>query len=93
MLIRIVFIDVNGFSFDYLDQCEVEPHRSYKLTLIQSLPKQDKLTEIARLCTSVGVDDIYPVVSSLCDVNGLSQNKQARIIKAIESAAKQSKQP
>ncbi len=92
MLVSIEKIHDNGFSFAIQDQWSLSQKRKIPVTLIQSLPKQDKLTEICRMCTELGVDSIQPVVTEFCDVKQLSENKLKRSISAIQSAAKQSKQ-
>ena len=65
--------------------------RSIPVIIIQSLPKNDKLATVCRLCTEMGVADYYPVVSDRCLVRELSPNKCRRVQAVIDSAAKQSK--
>jgi 16S rRNA (uracil1498-N3)-methyltransferase len=65
-----------------------------QITLVQCLPKQDKLTEILRACTEMGVTDFIPVVSARSvPVPHQPENKAARWTTVIESAAEQSRQP
>ena len=91
-LVEISAIASNGCDVQILDQWRLDSIRQVNMTLIQALPKQDKLTEVARLVTTVGASDIYPVVTDFCNVSFLSENKISRVKKTIESAAKQSKQ-
>ena len=90
--VRIVAIDVPNIHIHIVDQWAISPKRDIAITLIQSLPKRDKLTEICRMCTEIGVSEFFPVISEFCDVKELSDNKFKRINHAIESAAQQSKQ-
>ena len=89
---RIKHIDLNQLNIDIVDQWELNASRRIPIQLIQSLPKQDKLTEICRVCTEIGVQTFHPVITNFCDVKELSDNKYKRAIMAIDSAAKQSKQ-
>lgn len=92
LLVRIKHIDFNQLHVDILDQWELNASRNIPVQLIQSLPKQDKLTEICRACTEIGVQTFHPVITDFCDVKELSDNKYKRVVMAIDSAAKQSKQ-
>jgi len=92
ILVKIKHIDLNQFHVDILDQWSLNTSRQIPIQLMQSLPKQDKLTDICRTCTEVGVQKFHPIVTDFCDVKSLSDNKLKRVKMAIESAAKQSKQ-
>ena len=92
LLVRIKHVDLNQLNIDIVDQWELNASRSIPVQLIQSLPKQDKLTEICRVCTEIGVQTFHPVITDFCDVKELSDNKYKRAMMAIDSAAKQSKQ-
>ncbi|MEC8678780.1 MAG: RsmE family RNA methyltransferase, partial [Candidatus Margulisiibacteriota bacterium] len=92
LLVRIKYVDLNQLNIDIVDQWELNASRSIPVQLIQSLPKQDKLTEICRVCTEIGVQTFHPVITDFCDVKELSDNKYKRAMMAIDSAAKQSKQ-
>ena len=92
LLVKIKHIDLNQLHIDILDQWALNASRKIPIQLIQSLPKQDKLTEICRVCTEIGVQTFYPIITDFCDVKELSENKYNRALLAIESAAKQSKQ-
>ena len=90
--VRINDIKNNRLNISIIDQWAISPQRRFNISLIQSLPKQDKLTDVCRLCTELGVGAFYPVISEYCDVTCLSENKHRRAQNAIISAAKQSKQ-
>ena len=92
LLVKIKHIELNELNIDIVDQWELNASRSIPVQLIQSLPKQDKLTEICRVCTEIGVQTFHPVITDFCDVKELSDNKYKRAMMAIDSAAKQSKQ-
>lgn len=92
LLVKIKHIDLNQLKVQIIDQWELNASRNIPVQLIQSLPKQDKLTEICRICTEIGIHTFHPVITNFCDVNELSENKYKRAVTAIESAAKQSKQ-
>lgn len=92
LLCKICRITSTGFTINILDQWGLTPNRSSQIHVIQSLPKQDKLTHICKRCTEIGVSNIYPIVSDHCMVKHLSSQKIHRIQSSIESAAKQSKQ-
>ena len=91
-LVQINQIYENKITVKVLNYYSVNSTRSMKVSLIQSLPKQDKLTDVCRLCTEIGVGHIFPVISDNCDIQSLNENRFRRAEKAIESAAKQSKQ-
>ena len=78
-------------NFDIVDQFSTIQSRKVDVDLIQSLPKQDKLTDVCKLCTEIGVSNIFPITTEYCDITTLSDNKIKRIHTSIDSA-KQSKQ-
>ena len=90
--LTIQSIHNESIEFSIKDQWSLHDTRQIPVSLIQSLPKQDKLTDICKMCSELGVHSIYPVVSDFCDVKILSENKFKRSQNAIKSAAKQSKQ-
>ena len=92
LLCSIMHVHNDGFEFKVIDQFSLSPTRDIPVHIFQSLPKQDKLTDVCKLCTEVGVSNIYPVISEYCNVTTLSDQKIKRILRSIESAAKQSKQ-
>ena len=92
IIISISEIQNDGFKFDIVDQFSTIQSRKVDVDLIQSLPKQDKLTDVCKLCTEIGVSNIFPITTEYCDITTLSDNKIKRIHTSIDSAAKQSKQ-
>ena len=89
---EILSIFPTAFEFKIIDQFSIKSTRNIPITIIQSLPKQDKLTTVCKLCTETGVSNIYPVITDYCSQLQLSDHKFKRILNGIESAAKQSKQ-
>ena len=90
--VKILSIEGHQLEISILDQWALNAHRIFQISLIQALPKQDKFTEVCRMCTELGVSSFYPVKTQYCDVKDLSDNKFRRAQMSIESAAKQSKQ-
>ena len=66
IIIEITDIKKNGFSYKVIDQFSINSIRSVTIDLVQSLPKQDKLTEICKLCTEAGIHNIFPVITEYC---------------------------
>jgi 16S rRNA (uracil1498-N3)-methyltransferase len=90
--VKILSIENHELELSVLDQWALNAQRTFQISLIQALPKQDKFTDICRMCTELGVSSFYPVKTQYCDVTNLSDNKFRRAQMSIESAAKQSKQ-
>ncbi len=67
-----------------------EVEASLKVTLAVALLKGDKLSEVVRRGTELGVVRFVPFVSARCDVRELSENKLARLRRVAQEAAKQS---
>ena len=63
---------------------------SLKVTLAVALLKGDKLTEVVRRGTELGVADFKLFTSLRCDVRELSANKLERLRRVAQEAAKQS---
>ena len=81
-------------SFIEFDRCHTTdiPQRPYPaITIFQACPKQDKMTDILRSCTEIGVQKFVPIYTekSLCEI---SAHKQSRWESVLVSAAEQSKQ-
>jgi 16S rRNA (uracil1498-N3)-methyltransferase len=71
---------------------EVSP---FEITLIQSLPKQDKMMEIIDACTQLGVRNFYPVETERSIVKWNSDKQEKHVQRwqtCIKQAAVQSKQ-
>ena len=62
----------------------------YRLTLAVALLKGDKLSDVVRQGTELGVTRFLPLKSRRCDVKVLSDNKRARLQRVAKEAAKQS---
>jgi 16S rRNA (uracil1498-N3)-methyltransferase len=90
--VKIDAVTNEGCYFFVTDKQSISRQRHIPIELIQSLPNQDKLTEIAKLCCSSGVSSITPVISDFCSNRRLPEHKVQRIQTAILSAAQQSKQ-
>jgi len=90
--VKILSIEGHQLEISILDQWALNAHRTFQISLIQALPKQDKFTYVCRMCTELGVSSFYPVKTQYCNVKDLSDNKFRRAQMSIESAAKQSKQ-
>ena len=88
----ILNITSNGFTYRTISEKPLAPNRFIAIRLLQSLPKQDKLTEVCRLAASVGVGHIHPVISEWCVAKEISNQKNKRLHAAIDSTMKQSKQ-
>jgi 16S rRNA (uracil1498-N3)-methyltransferase len=73
-------------------QSTLKSNRPYGISLIQCLPKQDKLVTIGRMCTEAGITELFPVINEFSEVRILRDAKQKRVQRAVENAAKQSKQ-
>lgn len=69
---------------------EAEREAPLSLTLVVGLLKGDKLTQVVRQSTELGVDVVVPVVSRRADVPRLSPGKADRLARVAEQAAKQS---
>ena len=94
---RLILANITGITDDHvtisiLDQWAVAPKRKIAIALIQSLPKQDKFSDICRMCTEIGVSDFYPTLTDYCQVHTLSSQKISRASKILLSASQQSKQ-
>ena len=62
----------------------------YRLTLAVALLKGDKLSDVVRQGTELGVARFLPLKTRRCDVKVLSDNKRARLQRVAKEAAKQS---
>jgi len=60
------------------------------LTLAPALLKGDKLADVVRMGTELGVAAFRPVVARRCEVRGLGPAKQARLARIAGEAARQS---
>jgi 16S rRNA (uracil1498-N3)-methyltransferase len=67
-----------------------EVEASLKITLCTALLKGDKLSDVIRQATELGVIAIQPFISKHCDVKELSSNKLERLRRVAQEASKQS---
>jgi 16S rRNA (uracil1498-N3)-methyltransferase len=63
---------------------------SLKITLCIALLKGDKLSDVIRQATELGVVAVQPFISKHCDVKELSINKLERLRRVAQEASKQS---
>ena len=75
-----------------LDVTEVTAHEHTGLVvhLAPALLKGDKLANVVRPATELGVASIIPLITSRADVKVLSANKRARLARIAEEASRQS---
>jgi len=90
--IKIKTIDKFSLTFKTIEERELK-HNKIKNILIQSLPKQDKMSDIIRRCTEIGVTTIIPIITErsipkLDDKK--AENKWSRWQAVAKSAAEQS---
>lgn len=77
------------------EQAPAAPLRPFRITLAQCLPKQDKMSEIIRKCTELGIDEVIPVISSRSvsvPQPDQFQKKSDRWAEIARSASQQSRQ-
>lgn len=61
-----------------------------KITLALALLKGDKLADVIRQATELGVVAVQPLITKYCDVKELSANKLERLRRVAQEASKQS---
>jgi 16S rRNA (uracil1498-N3)-methyltransferase len=67
-----------------------EVEASLKITLCIALLKGDKLSDVIRQATELGVIAVQPFISKHCDVKELSTSKLERLRRVAQEASKQS---
>lgn len=90
--IKVATINKTSLTFKVLEENKLK-HSKINNILIQGLPKQDKMSDIIRRCTEIGVTTIIPVITerSIPKLDEKkSKNKQARWQAVAKSAAEQS---
>ncbi|MFO8148929.1 MAG: RsmE family RNA methyltransferase [Trueperaceae bacterium] len=87
---RVAEVDGDGvwLELDEPTSAATEPARS--LTLAPALLKGDKLADVVRMGTELGVVAFRPVLARRCDVRELSPAKRARLQRVASEAARQS---
>jgi 16S rRNA (uracil1498-N3)-methyltransferase len=63
---------------------------SLKITLAIALLKGDKLADVVRQATELGVVAVQPLITKYCDVKELAQSKLERLRRVAQEASKQS---
>ncbi|NQY74089.1 MAG: RNA methyltransferase, partial [Candidatus Margulisbacteria bacterium] len=92
LTVTITTIHSKSFSYTILNRSPIHDAQ-HRFTLAQALPKQDKMTDIFKKCTEIGVSEFIPVLTERCVSRPKdTTHKITRWKKAIESAASQSKQ-
>jgi 16S rRNA (uracil1498-N3)-methyltransferase len=92
---RVVHATLTQLSTHFLtfklgeDVC-VNHEPSVSITVAQALPKLDKLSEILRACTEIGVDRFIPLYTHRVDAPPLTSQRQIRWETILKSAAQQS---
>ena len=92
--VKITNINKDTISFEILDCFYFDTEFKFKVTLLQSYPKGDKLEEIIKHSTELGVYEIIPVITERSIVridNNKKQNKLTRLNMIAKEAAKQSR--
>lgn len=89
--VRVLSIDSNQMNFECLRRTSKNEDNESHIILFQSLPKQDKFTEILRSCTELGLHSVVPIVSQRSIPKLVKDSKFARWKTVLESAAEQSK--
>jgi 16S rRNA (uracil1498-N3)-methyltransferase len=69
---------------------EALPQPPVQVHLAVSLLKSDKLSDVVRMGTELGVVSFQPLVSARCDVKELSASKATRLARIAAEAARQS---
>lgn len=92
--VEITKINKDTISFKIIDQFYYDTEFNFKVTLMQSYPKGDKLEEIIKHATELGVYEILPVITERTIVKideSKKQNKINRLNLIATEAAKQSR--
>ena len=65
--IEILTIDSKYMTFRILDRMGSESASRTRITLVQSLPKQDKMSTVLRMCTELGCQEFVPILTQYSD--------------------------
>ncbi len=87
---RMISCTKNEAVFQVEERLPAETEPRVSITVYQCLPKADKMEEVLRRCTPLGVTRFVPVRSARCVGEEPSTQKRQRWEKIIESAACQS---
>ena len=92
--VKITKINKDTINFEIIDCFYFDTEFSFKVTLMQAYPKGDKLEEIIKHSTELGVYEILPVITDRTIVkieDSKKQNKINRLNLISMEAAKQSR--
>ena len=93
VVINVQTITKKELIFKKIEQYKLTEKKGPDLHVVQCLPKQDKFSEIVRVCTESGVKSFYPVKNEFsANSAGDDQKKVHRWERVALSAASQSKQ-
>lgn len=91
--VRIIEIRKDGLLVDVIESHPALESRGLQLSLVQALPKGDKMSEILRMCSEIGVCEFFPVISERSvSIPKDGAKKRGRWQKVIDCAALQSQQ-
>lgn len=91
---KILDLEQNGVKVEILEECKETTESAILLDIFQGLPKQEKMEQIIKQATEIGVSGIIPLKMERCVVkleDKTEQKKVERWQKIAEVAAKQSK--
>jgi|GEM_PF-2384372 len=90
--VRCTSLKKDKLSFELLNSEKPKTKKTF-ITLVQALPKADKMTDIIRCCTELGVDEFVPVITHRVQAQFKASNEKInRWQLTAESAASQSRQ-
>ena len=92
--VKITQINKDHLDFEIIDQFYYDTEFNFKITLMQAYPKGDKLEEIIKHSTELGVYEILPVITSRTIVkidSSKKDNKINRLNVIAKEASKQSR--
>lgn len=92
-LVKLVSLEAQTVSAEILEWLEQKGEPWMKVTLVQSLPKGDKIETVIQKCTEIGVEGVLPLISerTVVQYDGKKEEKRiARWRKIAKEAAEQS---
>ncbi len=87
---RVVEVDGDGVWLELGEPTAATTEPARALTLAPALLKGDKLADVVRMGTELGVVAFRPVLARRCDVRELSPARLARLRRVASEAARQS---
>jgi 16S rRNA (uracil1498-N3)-methyltransferase len=76
--LKVIKFDQHHLYFNTLNQSAIDTPPLVNTTLIQCLPKQDKMDDIINNCTQLGIQSVYPVESHRSIVKWDTQKKDKK---------------